>query len=280
MENYFEYAQYSCEKIAEHVWHIQDATHSNPAGLHDDGSFNNPSSIYVIEDTTQVLVIDLGNPYHDDHLRCCVDRIANNRQIKVAITHHHFDHVGALAQFQDCPVYVPVNDPIDHVQYPIPVQGQDTIDLDHWHFEVLDVPGHTAGSIAFYEPTQGWFATGDAFGSSYVWLLFIPDVIQVYRETLKQTLARLNGSSSLLFLCGHRYQQQIQPVKGIHPLSPKNPHMDIHYLEDMLTLTEKILTGTADHHEFKVFERDDLAAYTYGQAEIDTYLLGHDPITL
>ena len=280
MNHYFEHYQYSAELISENIWHIHDATKTNPAGLHEDGNYNNPSSIYLIEDDTQVLVIDLGNPYQDHHLREMVNMIAKTRTIKVAITHNHFDHVGALNQFNDCAIYVPENDPVEGVQHPEIIHEGSIIDLDNWHFEVLDVKGHTQGSVAFYEPKQGWLATGDAFGSSYVWLLFIPDVIKVYQTTLEKTIAHIKDNADLLFLCGHRYQQQFEPVKGIHPLSPRNPDMNIHYLKDMLTLTEQILSGMAQSHDFTAFGRNDLAAYTYGRAEIDTYLLGHSPIEL
>lgn len=280
MNNYFEHEQYSATLIAPNVWHIHDATSSNPAGEHEDGSFNNPSSIYLIEDKTQVFVIDLGNPYQDHHLREMVNQIAQNRTIKVAITHNHFDHIGALDTFNDCQIYVPENDPIANVNHPIYLKENDQIHLDTMTFEVLDVKGHTIGSIAFYEKKRGLLATGDAFGSSYVWLLFIPDVISVYQKTLDKTLDRLKDASNLLFLCGHRYQQQFEPVKGIHPKSPRNPKMDLQYLKDMRTLTDQILSGTANSHEFYAFERNDLRAYTYGCAEIDTYLPHHSEIQL
>lgn len=280
MENYFEHYQYSLEKVNDFIWHIHDATLSNPAGRHIDGSYNNPSSIYLIEDKTQVLLVDLGNPYEDTHLRECVNKISKERKIKVAITHNHFDHIGGLAQFNDCEIYVPCDDPIDNVNHPHIVRDGSVISLDRWHFEVWDVKGHTNGSLAFFEPEQGWFAAGDAFGSSYVWLLFIKDVITTYQNTLKKTIERLQGKKDLLFLCGHRYQQQFSPVDGINPLSPRNPDMNIHYLEDMFTLTQQIQSGIAMHHEFTAFNRTDLAAYTYGRAEIDTYLLGHQPISI
>ena len=48
----------------------------------------------------------------------------------------------------------------------------------------------------------------------------------------------------------------------------------------MLALTHQIQEGIAVSHEFEVFGRKDLRAYTYGRAEIDTYLLGHSKIEL
>lgn len=280
MESYFEHYQYSATPLNHHVWHIQDATLSHPPGLQPDGSFHNPSSVYLIVDKNESLVIDLGNPYDDTHLREMVNHIIGQRSLKVALTHHHFDHVGALCSFQDCLIYIPEHDPVANVKHAHIIKDKDIISLDRFQFEVIHAPGHTKGSVIYYERQNGWLATGDAFGSSYVWLLFMPDVLTVYQQTLTHVLDVLKGHNPLLFLCGHRYQQQITPVKGIHPLSPKNPHMDIGYLEDMLKLTKQIKQGKAKHHEFKAFDRDDLIAYTYKQAEIDTYLPGSQEVKL
>lgn len=280
MDKYFEHYQYSAAQIKPNVWHIHDATKENPVGLHEDGYFHNTSSIYVIEDTTQVLVIDLGNPYDDCHLREMVNQIANGRTIKVAITHNHFDHIGALKSFNDCKIYYHNDDPINDVDNPCLVKEKDVIHLDTLHFEVLEVPAHTKGSIAFLERKTGYFATGDAFGSSYVWLLFMDHVLDIYHQTLTKTINEVKEIDNLYFLCGHRYQQQHTPILGIHPLSPRNPDMGILYLEDMLLLTKQIQNGIAVSHEFEAFGRKDLKAYTYARAEIDTYIPGASCIKL
>lgn len=278
MNNYFEHYQYSATKIIENVWHIHDATIANPVGLHEDGSFNNTSSIFVIEDETQILVIDLGNPYEDTHLREMVNQIANHRKISVAITHNHFDHIGGLNQFLDCPIYYCDKDPIENIPQPQKVSENSQIKLDKLIFDIIEVPGHTPGSIALLEKNKGYFATGDAFGSSYVWLLFMDDVISIYQKTLEKVVPILKPISHLSFLCGHRYQQQFQKVQGVNPLSPRNPDMGILYLEDMYDLTKQIQNGTAVSHDFEAFGRKDLRAYTYARAEIDTYIPGHNPI--
>ena len=279
MKNYFENNQYSATRIQPNIWHIHDATIANPVGLHEDGTFHNTSSVFEIEDTITILVIDLGNPYNDRHLREMGDTIAQGRTIKVAITHNHFDHTGALDSFNDCDIYYHHLDPLDNINHPKIVKEGDTIDLDNYHFEVLEVPAHTEGSIAFLERNKGWFATGDAFGSSYVWLLFMDDVISIYQNTLRKTIEKVKGID-LYFLCGHRYQQQHTPILGVNPLSPKNPDMGILYLEDMLSLTYQIQEGIAVSHDFEAFNRKDLRAYTDGRAEIDTYIPGQPCINL
>ncbi len=276
--NYFEHQQYSATLLNQHVWHIHDATKANPVGLHEDGTFHNTSSIYVVEDLNHVLVVDLGNPYQDNHLREMVDIIAKGRQIKVAITHNHFDHIGAIHSFNDCDIYFSQKDPINDLNHPKIIKENDIIQLDTLSFKVLEVPAHTPGSIAFLEENKGYLFTGDAFGSSYVWLLFMDDVISIYQQTLHKVIPQLKEITTLQFFCGHRYQQF--PCPGRNPLSPKNPNMSIQYLEDMLDLTYQIQQGIAVSHDFEAFNRKDLRAYTYGRAEIDTYIPGHESIIL
>ena len=73
--------------------------------------------------------------------------------VAILNTHHHGDHVGGnrelLGKF-DVPVYGPRHETIPGLTHPV---GESTIvslpalDLE---FQVLDVPGHTSGHVAYY----------------------------------------------------------------------------------------------------------------------------------
>ena len=103
-----EHPPYTARLLRPGLWHIQDATAGHPPGQQPDGSFHSPSSVYVVEAPGRVLVFDLGPPYPGRALRALVDRIAGGRAVQVAITHNHFDHIGALSQFEDCPPFSPL----------------------------------------------------------------------------------------------------------------------------------------------------------------------------
>ncbi len=80
------------------------------------------------------------------------------KPVAILITHHHWDHVGGIEDLLarwPMPVYGPARETIPHISQPL-AEG------DHVHikalsvdFQVLHVPGHTTGHIAYYHPASG-----------------------------------------------------------------------------------------------------------------------------
>jgi len=72
----------------------------------------------------------------------------------ILVTHKHGDHVGGIrglkAHWPDAVVYGPAGEPIKALERRL--KGGDRVELDGLgaSFEVLDVPGHTEGHIAYY----------------------------------------------------------------------------------------------------------------------------------
>jgi hydroxyacylglutathione hydrolase len=70
----------------------------------------------------------------------------------ILVTHHHPDHVGgvdALRPRLQGPVWGPARERIPEPY--VPLAEGDGIDVLGLHFDVLDVPGHTAGHIAYVQ---------------------------------------------------------------------------------------------------------------------------------
>lgn len=167
---------------------------------------------YVVERSDKALVIDAG--MGSGSLYAFIRQgVLKSRDvpIEVAVTHDHFDHVSGLSSFVGAPqvrrVYVHGEDraavarilgeDAGKIQ---PVADGDAIPLGGSAVEVIHVPGHTFGSVAYrYEDS---LYTGDAVGTGDAWLGFSPLSIEEYAGSLRHLLDRV-GDRDLRVLGGH-----------------------------------------------------------------------------
>lgn len=100
------------------------------------------ANCYILEIDNKVIVIDPGNEYEKIY-----KAIKNKDIIKVLITHHHPDHVGALNHFDKALI---LNDPREQTYY-----------FEPFTFEVIFTKGHTSNSVTYYFPKEHAMFTGD-----------------------------------------------------------------------------------------------------------------------
>jgi len=77
------------------------------------------------------------------------------RLASILVTHHHFDHVGGVAELKrtsGCQVYGPHNPALDMIDTRL--ADGDTVELGSYRFEVIEVPGHTLDHIAYYQEAR------------------------------------------------------------------------------------------------------------------------------
>jgi hydroxyacylglutathione hydrolase len=122
--------------------------------------------------------------------------------IAILLTHHHGDHVGGvhdLLRHHRAAVYGPARENISDVGHP--VSGGDLVHVPDAgiEFDVIDVPGHTAGHIAYLGP--GFALVGDT--------LFAGGCGRVFEGTLEQMYSSLNRIAALdpatEIYCAHEY---------------------------------------------------------------------------
>lgn len=101
--------------------------------------------IWMMHNGREALVVDPGDasPVNEALKRLGLKLTA------ILVTHHHGDHTGGLISLQrdDLPVYGPRSEAIAGVTHP--VDEGDTVTWQGLTFEVLSVPGHTRGHIAY-----------------------------------------------------------------------------------------------------------------------------------
>ena len=123
----------------------------------------------------------------------------------ILVTHHHADHVGGVRELHlatGAKVFGPAR---ENVPAPFtPVMQGDALELLGQTVQVLDVPGHTAGHVAYFLPN-----------SPYSPVLFCGDTLfsggcgRIFEGTPAQMLASLDLLASLpastQVCCAHEY---------------------------------------------------------------------------
>jgi len=105
--------------------------------------------IWMLHDGTLAIVVDPGDS-------APVLEALASRQLTLAgilVTHHHDDHVGGLDGLRSVlkgPVFGPSREQIPEPF--LPLRDGEEAELLGFQFQVIDVPGHTAGHIAYFHP--------------------------------------------------------------------------------------------------------------------------------
>ena len=134
---------------------------------------------------------------------------SGDRLCAILATHHHGDHVGGLAELIGhfpVPVFGPALENIPGVSHGL--SGGERIKLPEigTDFEVIAVPGHTRGHIAYYGPNidgDGVLFCGDTLFGAGCGRLFEGTAAQMYESLGK--LAALPEQTNVY--CAHEYTQ-------------------------------------------------------------------------
>jgi len=198
-----------------------------------------------------VLVIDACTG--QEGLKGLVDKIAGARPVKLALTHGHFDHSGGIKYFTD--VYFHEADtalmPKDATTARHYIDEGYVFDLGGRKIEVFSIPGHTPGSVAFYEKDLKYLFTGDGIGSTSVWAHISDDPLTVYLASVKR-LENMKENIAEIFV-GHHEQEKVK--------------LTTQYITDMRMAAEGVLNGTLEPAEYKHSFRSGMQVI-YGSATL------------
>ena len=109
----------------------------------------NDNYLWLLHDGQRALIVDPGDA--SPVLQALLD--SHLVLESILVTHHHADHTGginALREATGARVFGPAREQITGPFTPL--EDGDTVQVLGLDFQVIDVPGHTAGHIAFFTP--------------------------------------------------------------------------------------------------------------------------------
>lgn len=97
------------------------------------------TNCYIVTRNEKTIIIDPGDEFKKIIFHC-----QNKNVVGILVTHHHFDHIGALKQLEK-------HYNLTHNQK----------NIEGFSYTILKNPGHTKDSISFYFPNEKILFSGD-----------------------------------------------------------------------------------------------------------------------
>ncbi|MDD3354420.1 hydroxyacylglutathione hydrolase [Zoogloea sp.] len=172
--------------------------------------------IWLLRNDTHAVVVDPGDAspviaFLEDH---------GLSLAAILVTHHHPDHtrgVPALLTRYSVPVFGPALEEIAGVSHPVSQGDQVRLPGLDVTLEVMDVPGHTAGHVAYHG--EGALFCGDTLFAAGCGRLFEGTPAQMF-----DSLSRLTAlPEATLTYCTHEYT--LSNLAFAQAVEPDNPHI-------------------------------------------------------
>ena len=208
-------------QINENTWRIEDGT----------------VRFFLFCGTEKAALIDTG--MNTPNAREIAERLTELPLILIN-THADPDHISGNSAFEQ--FYM---SPAEEENYRmhngtgklIPIREGDVIDLGSRPLRIIDIPGHTPGSIAILDEKNRVLVSGDSVQDSNIFMFGIRRDLNLFAESFRH-LALYDG-----------LYDEIYPMHGTFPVAPEQ-------IQKLLDGTQKILEGSAQGTPVNVFGND------------------------
>lgn len=188
--------------------------------------------LWMLHDGRQAIVVDPGD---SAPVLQALQQLGVQLQA-ILVTHHHPDHVGGVDVLRNATGAVVYGPAREDIPAPVrPLADGDTVEVLGLRFEVIDVPGHTAGHIAYFceavdaEPV---LFCGDTLFSGGCGRLFEGTPAQMLASL--DRLAALPGNTRVC--CAHEYT--LSNLRFARAVEPDNAAL-IHYTDQCEALRSR-----------------------------------------
>jgi hydroxyacylglutathione hydrolase len=222
--------------------------------------------IWMLHDGLRALVVDPGDA---DVVLATLQRLSLRLET-ILVTHHHIDHTGGVDVLRDktgAMVFGPLTETM-----PEPIrrlEGGDKVQAMGLTFDVIDVPGHTSGHIAFYaDNVEGvpLLFCGDTLFSGGCGRLFEGTPAQMLDSLTK--LAALPSHTRVC--CTHEYT--LSNLKFARAVEPNNVEL-IQYQQQCIKMREAgvptLPSTIARELQINPFLRSDQAEVVHAAQQLD-----------
>lgn len=204
----------------------------------------------------------------------------------ILVTHHHADHVGGVAALHEATgatVYGPAFETI-----PEPatrVDGGDTLHLLGLHWQVLAIPGHTSGHVAYYCASPGGPGSGNAP------ILFCGDTLfsagcgRLFEGTPAQMFDSLQQLASLpadtRVCCAHEYTlSNLRFALAVEPNNVQLLHHAAHCQNLRAQGQPTLPSSLAVEREINPFLRCNVVQVAQGASQFAPHLDTQHPLSV
>lgn len=218
-------------RIDENTWRIE----------------NEGVRLFLLEGSKKALLIDTGMTLPDAKE---IAATLTDKPLELLNTHADRDHISGNDAFDS--FYMSPNEEYRYRDKSgagrlIPVSGGDAIDLGERELKIIDLPGHTPGSIAVLDTGSRALISGDPIQNGNIYMFSEGRDMKKYVESLDRLTDDHSGQFDVIY-----------PSHGTFPMYPE-------LIPKLREAAIKIMDGKAEGREINLFG-NEIMLYDFGFA--------------